>query len=340
MKYRTALAAGLLSLLVTASVRGDAAEVTGAGSTFVYPILSKWSDEYRTKTGQAINYQSVGSGRGIAKIKAGTADFGASDMPLKSEELAKFGMGQFPLVIGGVVPVVNLEGVQPGQIKFTGPLLAEIFLGKVVNWSDPAILTLNPELRLPDAPITIVHRTDGSGTTFNWTNYLSKVSPEWKDKVGEGVHVEWPIGAGGRGNEGVATYVSQLKYSIGYVEYAYALHYRMTFGLVQNKMERFVRPGAESFRAAAESADWSSAQDFYLVMTNAPGENAYPVTAASFILMYKEPKDAVTSKIAIDFFKWSLEEGQKTAKDLHYVPLPSSLVKKIEAYWVKMGFGM
>ncbi len=332
--------AGLSFLIATASARLEAAEITGAGSTFVYPILSKWSAAYGTKTGQVIEYQSVGSGKGIAQIKAAAVDFGASDMPLKSKELAKFGMGQFPLVIGGVVPVVNLEGIQPGQIKFTGPLLAEIFLGKVAKWNAPAIQALNPELKLPDAEITVVHRTDGSGTTYNWANYLSKVNPEWKDKVGEGVHLEWPVGVGGKGNEGVAVYVNQLKNSIGYVEYAYALHYKMTFGLVQNKMGRFVRPGSESFRAAAESADWGGAQDFYLVMTDAPGENAYPITATSFILMYKEPKDPGRAKIALNFFKWALEDGQKIAGDLDYVPLPSSLVKQIEAYWVRVGFGI
>jgi len=307
--------------------------MTGAGSTFVYPILSKWSADYNVKTGDKVNYQSIGSGGGIAQIKAATVDFGASDMPMKPEELSELGMGQFPLVIGGVVPVVNIEGIKPGDIKFTGPLLADIYLGKVQSWSDPEIKKINPDLKLPDTKITVVHRSDGSGTTFNWVNYLSKVSPDWKGKVGEGTSVPWPTGVGGKGNEGVAAYVNRIKGSIGYVEYAYVLQNKMTFGLVQNKAGKFTKPDLESFQAAAATADWKNAKDFYLVMTDAPGEKAYPVTATVFIIMYKQPKDAARSSAALTFFKWALDDGQKQAESLDYVPLPPALAQQIESYW-------
>ena len=295
--------------------------------------LSKWSSVYGAATGDKIQYQSIGSGGGITKIKAATVDFGASDMPLGSDELNKLRLGQFPLVIGGVVPVVNIDGVQPGQLKFTGSVLADIFLGKLQKWNDPALQALNPDIRLPDAPVIVVHRSDGSGTTFNWVNYLSKSSAEWRDKVREGTAVEWPIGIGGRGNEGVAVFVAQTKNSIGYVEYAYARHYKMIYGLVRNKAGQFVRPDAESFQAAAEGLDWKAAKDFYLVMTDADGERAYPITATTFILMYKTPKNLERSKVALDFFKWALEQGRSQAEDLDYVPLPASLVAQIESYW-------
>lgn len=326
-------AAGFGAVLFAAASVANAADITGAGSTFVYPILSKWSADYNQQTGDKLNYQSIGSGGGIAQIKAATVDFGASDMPMKPEELKDLGMGQFPLVIGGVVPVVNIEGVKPGDIKFTGPILADIYLGKIVNWNDPAIAKLNPGLKLPDGKITVVHRSDGSGTTFNWVNYLSKVSDEWKAKVGEGTSVSWPTGVGGKGNEGVAAYVNRIANSIGYVEYAYVLQNKMTYGAVQNKAGKFVKPDNESFQAAAASADWTKAQDFYLVMTDAPGDKAYPVTATVFIIMYKQPKDAARSSAAFKFFKWSLEKGQKQATELDYVPLPDALAKQIETYW-------
>lgn len=310
-----------------------AADITGAGSTFVFPILSKWSADYSAKTGTRVNYQSIGSGGGLAQIKAATVDFGASDSPMKPEELQKLGMGQFPLVVGGIVPVVNIDGIEAGQLKFTGALLADIYLGNVKSWNDPAIAKLNPDLKLPTAAITVVHRSDGSGTTFNWANYLSKVSPEWKTKVGEGTAVSWPTGIGGKGNEGVAAFVTQTKNSIGYVEYAYVLQNKMKFGLVQNKAGTFVKPDAASFQAAAASADWGSAKDFYLIMTDAPGENAYPIAATVFIIMYKQPKDSARANTVMDFFKWALESGQKQAGDLDYVPLPDNLVKQIEGYW-------
>jgi len=326
---------GLAISFALSTAAQAATEVTGAGSTFVYPILSKWSAAYNQQTGVKVNYQSIGSGGGIAQIKAATVDFGASDMPMKVEDLASLGMGQFPSVIGGVVPVVHIDGVQPGQLKFTGPLLADIFLGKVTKWNDPAITAINPGLKLPDAKITVVHRSDGSGTTFNWVDYLCKVSPEWKTKVGEGTSVAWPSGLGGKGNEGVAAYVKQVPNSIGYVEYAYVMQSKMSYGLVKNKAGNFVTPNAESFQAAAATADWANAKDFDLVMTDAPGANAYPVTATTFIIMYKQPKSAERSAAVRDFFKWSLEHGQPQANALDYVPLPAALVAQIEAYWAK-----
>ena len=272
-------AVALAALAMTASAQ--AADITGAGSTFVFPILSKWSADYSAKTGNRINYQSIGSGGGLAQIRAATIDFGASDAPMKPEDLQTLGMGQFPLVIGGIVPTVNIDGIQPGQIRYTGSLLADIYLGKVTNWNDPAIAKLNPDLKLPNAAITVVHRADGSGTTFNWANYLSKVSVEWKDKVGEGTAVEWPIGIGAKGNEGVSAFVAQTKNSIGYIEYAYVLQNKMTYGLVQNKAGKFIKPDAGSFQAAATSANWGDAKDFNLIMTDAPGETAYPVASSS-----------------------------------------------------------
>lgn len=322
--------ASALSLLGSAT---RAAETTGAGSTFVFPILEKWAAEYQAKTGNKISYQSIGSGAGLRQIQTAAVDFGASDMPLKPTELEKSGLGQFPLVIGGVVPVVNIEGVGPGVMRFSGAILADIFLGKIKNWDDPAIRALNPDVKLPAAPISVIRRSDGSGTTFNWVNYLSKVSPEWKDKVGEGTTVEWPIGAGGKGNEGVAAFVAVAKNSIGYVEYAYAVKNKLAYGLVQNKAGRFVQPSAETFQAAAASANWSGAKDFFLIMTDAPGENAYPVTATAFIIMYKKPKNFERAKLARDFFKWSLVNGQAQADALHYVPLPPDLVRQVERYW-------
>ena len=339
MRTIAALVVGVSIATATTSIRVEAAELSGAGSTFVDPILAKWSAAYGGKTGNTVSYQSIGSAAGIAKIKAKAVDFGASDMPLKSDELARLGIGQFPLVIGGVVPVVNIDGIQPGAMKFTGPLLAGIFLGQVQKWNDPAIQALNPELKLPDAQITVVHRSDGSGTTFNWVNYLSKVSPVWRDMVGEGTTVEWPTGVGGKGNEGVAVFVNQIKNSIGYVEYAYALHYKMTFGLVKNRAGHFIKPDSDSFRAAANAADWANTKDFYLIMTDAAADNAYPITATVFILMYKTPRDAVRMKAAIDFFEWALDQGQTQATELDYVTLPIQVVKQVQAYW-RANFGL
>jgi phosphate transport system substrate-binding protein len=328
---RVVVAAAVLSLAGYAY----AAEITGAGSTFVYPILSKWSATYNEKTGHRINYQSIGSGGGIAQIKAATVTFGASDMPLKPDELGAAGLTQFPLVIGGVVPVVNVDGVKPGQLKFTGAVLADIFLGKIEKWNDAAIAGINSGVALPDQKITVVHRSDGSGTTFNWVNYLSKVSDEWKAKVGEGTAVNWPTGVGGKGNEGVAAYVNQIKGSIGYVELAYATQNKMAYASVKNRNGEFVQPAATSFQAAAEQANWTEQPDFYQIITDAPGAGSWPIAATVFVIMYKQPKDAERSKEALAFFKWALEEGQSDARSLDYIPLPSSLGKQIEAAWSK-----
>jgi phosphate transport system substrate-binding protein len=318
-----------------ATPAGDqvAAQITGAGATFIYPLLSQWSDAYNKATGHKINYQSIGSGGGIAQIKAGTVDFGSSDKPLPSDELAASGLGQFPSAIGGVVAVVNLDGIASGKLRLTGPVLADIYLGNITKWNDAAIAALNPGVTLPDTKINVVHRSDGSGTTFNFVNYLSKVSPTFKSKVGEGTSVQWPGGIGGKGNEGVAAYVKQIKGSIGYVELAYASQNGMTFASMQNSAGNWVQPTADSFQAAASSADWASAHDFNLVITNAPGATAWPITATNFILMYKQPKDAKRSADTLAFFKWALENGQAQAKSLDYVPLPPALVQQVETYW-------
>lgn len=309
-----------------------AGEVTGAGSSFVYPILSKWSGDYVAAGGDRVNYQSIGSGGGIAQIKAGTVDFGATDKPLPSDELAKAGLAQFPVVVGGVVPIVNLAGFRSGQIRFTGPLLADIFLGKITKWNDPAIVRVNPGAKLPATAITVVHRSDGSGTTFNFAHYLAQVSADWKSKVGEGTSLQWPTGVGGKGNEGVAAYVKQLPNSIGYVEYAYATQNKMTVGQVQNAAGKFIMPSGRTFQQAAAHANWATAKDFNLVMTNAPGADSYPITASVFVLMYKQPKNAASSAAALKFFRWALTKGQKQAINLQYVPLPPALVKRIDGY--------
>jgi len=328
-KFRLPLALALASL----SIAANATDVTGAGSSFVFPVLSKWSAAYAEKSGTRVNYQSIGSGGGIAQIQAATVDFGASDKPLTGPELAKFGLGQFPVVIGGIVPVFNVPGVAPGAMKLDGPTLARIFQGQIAKWNDPAIAALNPGLALPDVKVTVVHRSDSSGTTFNFTNYLSKVSPEWKSAVGEGTSVQWPAGIGGKGNEGVAAYVKQIRGGVGYVEYAYALQNKLAYASLKNAAGRFVQPDDTTFSAAASTADWKSAKDFNLIMTNAPGENAWPITATTWAIMYKKPKKAASSKAALDFFKWSLNNGQGQAKQLDYVPLPASLVQQIESYW-------
>ena len=327
----TALAAS--AALLAGASSAQATDITGAGSSFVYPVLAKWSAEFTAKTSNKVNYQSIGSGGGIAQIKAATVDFGASDKPLDAKDLAETGLGQFPVVIGGIVPVVNIEGVQPGELKLSGTLLADIFLGKVQKWNDKAIADLNPGAKLPETLITVVHRSDGSGTSFNVTNYLSKVSPEWKEKVGEGTTVSWPTGVGGKGNEGVAAYVKQIKDSVGYVEYAYALQNKLTFVQMQNHAGKWVKPDKASFSAAAATADWKNAKDFTLIMTDAPGDAAWPITATTWAIMYKQTKNAEHSKTAFEFFRWSFEKGQKEAESLDYVSLPEPLVKQIQAYW-------
>ncbi|WP_441815911.1 phosphate ABC transporter substrate-binding protein PstS [Lysobacter sp. TAF61] len=322
-----------LALATAFVANAQAADVTGAGASFVYPVMSKWSADYNKAVGKKVNYQSIGSGGGIAQIKAATVDFGSSDAPLKPEDLAQNGLAQFPSVIGGVVPVVNVPGVASGALKLDGDTLANIFLGKVKMWNDPAIVALNGGVQLPAKKITVVHRSDGSGTTFNFVNFLSKVSPEWKSGVGEGTAVKWPVGIGGKGNEGVAAYVKQIVGGIGYVELSYALQNKMAYTRMKNAAGNFVLPSDESFQAAAASADWANAKDFYLVMTNAPGANSWPITATNFILMYKQPKNAAGAKNAKEFFRWVYANGDTQAKALDYVPLPDALVQQIEKYW-------
>ncbi|WP_425488900.1 phosphate ABC transporter substrate-binding protein PstS [Cognatilysobacter xinjiangensis] len=319
--------------LVIASFGAQAADVTGAGASFIYPVMSKWSADYAKATGKKINYQSIGSGGGIAQAKAGTVDFGSTDAPLKPEDLAKSGLIQFPSVIGGVVPVINVPGVASGAMKLDGEVLARIFLGEITMWNDPAIVATNGGIKLPAKKITVVHRSDGSGTTFNFVNYLSKVSPSWKQKVGEGTMVQWPTGIGGKGNEGVAAYVKQIQGGIGYVELSYALQNKMAYSRLKNAAGNYVLPSDETFAAAAASADWAGTRDFHLVMTNAPGANAWPITATNFILMYRNPKNAAGAKNAKDFFRWVYASGDAQARTLDYVPLPDALVKQIEAYW-------
>jgi phosphate transport system substrate-binding protein len=326
------------SLLVAISILsiglGSAASaaVTGAGSTFVYPVLAKWASDFKNAGGDEINYQSIGSGGGIAQIKAGTVDFGATDKPLASDELAAAGLAQFPVVIGGIVPVINIPGAHPGQVKMSGPVLAAIYAGEIKMWNDPRISKINPGLHFPAKAITPVHRADDSGTTFNFTHYLAQVSPGWKSKFGEGKTVAWNGGIGGKGNEGVAGYVKQIPYSIGYVEYAYVKQNRLAYTLVQNASGKFVAPNAKTFAAAAATADWAHARDFNLVMTNAPGASSYPIAATTFVLMYKQPKNAASSQQARKFFSWALAKGQPQANSLDYVPLPAPLVQRISRY--------
>ena len=306
-------------------------EATGAGASFPAPLYSKWASDYNKATGVKINYQSVGSGAGQRQIEAKTVDFGASDAPLKDEDLNKKGLVQFPTVIGGVVPVVNIKGIAPGQIKLSGQVLGDIYLGKISNWSDPAIKALNPGVALPDASIAPVRRADGSGTSFIFTNYLSKVNAEWKSKVGEGTAVNWPTGAGGKGNEGVAAFVGRLPNSIGYVEYAYVKQNKMTYVQMQNAEGQFVSPDDSAFKAAAAGADW--AKSFYQILTNQPGKESWPITGATFILMQKSQEKPVQAATSLKFFEWAYKTGDKTASDLDYVPMPDSVKETILKSW-------
>ena len=308
-----------------------AQEVTGAGASFPAPLYSKWASDYNKSTGVKVNYQSVGSGAGIKQIDAKTVDFGASDMPQKDEDLARKGQVQFPTVIGGVVPVVNIKGVAAGQLRLNGQVLGDIFLGKIAKWSDPAIKALNPNVNLPDAAIAPVRRADGSGTTFIFTNYLSKVNPEWKTKVGEGTAVNWPTGAGGKGNEGVAAFVGRLPNSIGYVEYSYVKQNKMTYALMQNAGGHFVSPDDKAFKAAAAGADWG--RSFYQILTNQPGNDSWPITGATFILMHKVQDKPAQAAQVLKFFEWAYRAGDKTADDLDYVPMPASVKASIEKLW-------
>lgn len=327
---RTIVVAGLVAASTTAAF---AADITGAGATFPFPLYSKWADAYKKETGNGLNYQSIGSGGGIKQIQAKTVTFGASDMPLKPEQLEKDGMIQWPQAMGALVPVVNLEGIKSGELVFSGELLGDIYLGKVKTWNDPAIAKLNPKVKLPSDAITVVRRSDGSGTTFIWTDFLSKTNAEWKTKVGAGTAVEWPTGVGAKGNEGVAGNVSQTKNSIGYVEYAYAKQNKLTYGALINKAGKTVQPTVAAFQAAAANADWAGSKNYYVILTDQPGEASWPITGATFILMHKEATDKAASQEAIKFFKWAFEKGDKMAEELDYIPMPDTVVKQIEKTW-------
>ncbi len=340
---RIAFKLPLLSLALASTMVFSAAvgaqEITGAGATFPAPIYAKWASDYNKATGVKVNYQSIGSGGGIKQIDSKTVDFGASDMPQTDEVLKTKGQMQFPTVMGGVVPVINVKGIEPGQLKLTGPLLGDIFLGKVSRWNDPAIKALNPTLPLPDAAIAQVRRADGSGTTFIFTNYLSKVNAEWKAKVGEGTAVNWPVGAGGKGNEGVAAFVGRLPNSMGYVEYSYVKQNKLNYAVMQNSAGNFVKPDDETFKAAAAGADWN--KTFYHILTNQPGKDAWPISGATFILMHLKQDKPANATEALKFFSWAYKNGDKVAADLDYVPMPDSVIAAIEKSWgeIKDGAG-
>ena len=328
LKGITAFAAGL-----AVSLSVQAADLTGAGATFPYPIYSKWAEAYKAATGIGLNYQSIGSGGGIRQIKAKTVDFGASDMPLKADELEKEGLTQFPAIIGGVVPVFNLDGIAPGQLKLTADVIAGIHLGKITKWNDPAITALNAGVNLPNLNITVVHRADGSGTTFLWTDYLSKANADFKNAVGSGTAVKWPTGVGGKGNEGVAANVQRVKGAFGYVEYAYAKKNKIAFAQLKNRDGEFVLPDDETFKAAAASADWAGTPGMAVVLTNQAGKNSWPATGASFILMHKTQAEGLTGRAVLKFFDWAYKNGSAMATDLDYVPMPAATVKLIQDSW-------
>ena len=310
-----------------------ATTITGAGATFPYPIYAKWAEAYKAQSGVNMNYQSIGSGGGIKQITAKTVNFGASDKPLKPEDLDKNGLMQFPTVIGGVVPVINVAGIADGTLKLDGETLANIYLGKITQWNDPALVAMNKDIKLPAESITVVHRADGSGTTFIFTNYLSKASPEWKSTVGEGTAVSWKAGTGGKGNEGVASYVQRIKGSIGYVEYAYALQNKMNTVQMKNRDGNFVEPGETSFKAAAGNANWEAAPGFYEILTDEPGKDSWPISGATFILMHKMQEKPATGKEVLKFFDWAYANGGKLASELDYVPLPENVQNLIRKAW-------
>jgi len=326
-------AAVLTAALALGSTMSRAADIAGAGASFPYPVYTKWADAYKKETGTGLNYQSIGSGGGIKQIKAKTVTFGATDAPLSGKELDETGLAQFPMVMGGIVPVVNVEGLQPGELVLDGPTLAKIFLGEIKTWNDPAIAKLNPNAKLPNQAIAIVHRSDGSGTTYNFTYYLSDVSPDWKSKVGTNTAVEWPGGLGAKGNEGVANNVGQTKGSIGYVEYAYAKQNKLIYAKMVNKDGKVVAPSADSFQAAAANADWSSQPGYGVILANQPGATSWPMTAATWILIYKKPQDAAATAEALKFFSWSYAKGDKMADELDYVAMPDKVVDDIKKMW-------
>jgi phosphate transport system substrate-binding protein len=327
---RCTLAGAVAALLLTPAL---AAEIAGAGATFPYPIYAKWAEAFKAQSGLAMNYQSIGSGGGIKQIQSKTVDFGASDMPLTKAELDKSGLVQFPMIMGGEVAVINVKGIDSGKLKLDGKTLADIYLGKIAKWNDPALARLNPGLALPDQAVAVVHRSDGSGTTFIFTNYLSKVSPEWQDQVGESTAVEWPVGLGGKGNEGVAALVGRTGGAIGYVEYAYALQNKMAYALIANKEGVYNPPDAKSFQAAAANADWKNAPGYYLLLTDQPGQASWPITGASFILMHKKQDKPENAREVLRFFDWAYRNGQAMAEALDYVPMPAPLVKLVEESW-------
>ncbi len=332
MKHLTAIAAA--GFIAATVLPAAAVEISGAGATFPYPIYAKWADAYKKETGVGLNYQSIGSGGGIKQIEARTVTFGATDAPLKGADLVKNGLVQFPMVMGGIVPVVNLEGIKPGALVIDGPTLAKVFLGEIKTWDDPAIKKLNPEAKLPAQAIAVVHRSDGSGTTFNFTYYLAEVSSDWKSKVGSNTSVEWAVGIGAKGNEGVSNNVAQTKGSIGYVEYAYALQNKLTYTKMTNKDGKTVEPTSAAFQAAAANADWNSVPGFGVILANQPGAESWPMTAATWILIPKEPKDAEAATAALKFFSWAYANGDKMAAELDYVPMPKKVVADIEKAWV------
>lgn len=325
----------IVTLLAAVSLSSQAQDITGAGATFPAPIYAKWAADYHKATGTKINYQSVGSGAGIKQIEAKTVTFGASDMPLTDEKLKELGLFQFPTVIGGVVPVVNVKGIKPGELKLTGAVLGDIYLGKITKWDDPVIKQLNPTVALPSETITVVRRADGSGTTFIWTNYLSKVNAEFKSKVGEGTAVNWPVGAGGKGNEGVSAFVSRLPNSIGYVEYAYVKQNKMIYTMVQNSAGNWINPSDDAFKAAAAGADWT--KTYYQILTNQNGKESWPISGATFILIHLKPLKPEDIKSALKFFDWAYASGDKAADDLDYVPLPDPVKNHIRADWARLG---
>jgi phosphate transport system substrate-binding protein len=329
---RITLLAAMFAVFATSGLAG-AAEISGAGATFPYPIYAKWAEAYKAKTGISMNYQSIGSGGGIKQITAGTVDFGASDMPLKPEALAKDGLVQWPMVMGGVVLVVNLKGIEPGQLKLDGPTVAAIYLGNITKWNDPAIAKLNPGLALPDKAIAAVHRSDGSGTNFIFTHYLSSIDADFKAKIGENTSVDFPGGLGGKGNEGVAALTARTEGAIGYVEYAYALQNKMTYTQLRNHDGVFVSPSSKSFQAAAANADWSKAVGFNLLLTDQPGKDSWPITGATFILMHKQQAKPEVARAVLDFFDWAYRNGGQLAEQLDYVPMPPAVVGAVEQSW-------
>ncbi len=331
MRARAVAVAGLLAAAIV--VPASAMDISGAGATFPYPIYAKWADAYKKETGVGLNYQSIGSGGGIKQIQAKTVTFGATDAPLKGEELEKHGLVQFPMVMGGIVPVVNIDGVKPGDLVLDGPTLAGIFLGTIKSWDDPAIKKLNPNGNLPAQPIVVVHRSDGSGTTFNFTYYLAQVSPDWQSKVGSATAVEWPSGIGAKGNEGVSNNVTQTKGSIGYVEYAYALQNKLVYTKMVNKEGKVVAPTSAAFQAAAANADWNSVPGYGVILANQPGAESWPMTAATFILVHKQPQDPAATAEALKFFAWAYAKGDKMAEELDYVPVPDKVVSAVEKVW-------